>query len=95
MSRCPHARSEYEIRKLPYCPQCNHQMMSVLVCYEDRNRTIEEWECPYCGLIIEKKPEDEVVYKSEDVLHRRLSNGRERRKKKKSSKGLMRCSYRG
>jgi hypothetical protein len=90
MSRSAHAKSTYELRKLPKCSRCNTEFVLVCSGYEKVPKVVYEWECPKCHKIVprellrEERPSEEDIRLSEIV--KRLQKEQELTKKKSKRK---------
>lgn len=91
MSRSAHAKSTYELRKLPKCSRCNTEFVLICASYEKIPRVVYEWECPKCHKIVprellkEERPSDQDEKLSE--IAKRLWKEQEYTKKKKRHLG--------
>lgn len=69
MSRSAHAKSTYELHRLPRCTKCKQQFQLVTAHYEMKNGDTflaEEWECPKCGKTVPRNSLREDPQSEED-----------------------------
>ena len=88
MSRSAHAKSTYELRKLPKCSRCNTEFVLICSSYEKIKKLVYEWECPKCHKIVprellrEERPSDEDIRLSKIVENLQREQDSHKRKRK-------------
>ena len=95
MPRNAHQKSEYRLRKLPFCSRCNYEFILVLSDYEEKSSLVWEWECPKCHKCVPRELLKEEQELEEDKILKKFTVPSNKKKKKSGCGTGKRFHYHG